>query len=279
MIKTRWVFRLQKIYTKKVIATAWITAELLNKLNINNVFDMYYLIQGDESKFDEVIKYNWQNRVYATWQYNWKCITITDFLFEMIKQHNQNIIKIVNGVDCDKYKIITPIEYRDKFAICMLGHIFEWKGTRIGIAALEILKNKYPDLQVTIFSVYPKMRYIPDWITYEYMASQARIVDIYNQATIFISCSYTEGFGLPFVEAMACGCATVVSDIPAYRDIANDSMTLYFDAGNINALVSNIELLLNNDMKRIEYMKNGNQYVKSTFSFDKSADLFEKFIL
>jgi glycosyltransferase involved in cell wall biosynthesis len=278
-IKTRWFFRLKKIHTEKVVVTAWATAELLYRQKNNKTFDIYYLVQGDESKFDDVVVHNWQERVYATWNYDWKLIVINDFLFKMIVKYNQKIIKISNGIDCKKYKIIKPIEDRERFSICMLGHVFELKGTEIGIEALKLLKNKYQDMQVTIFSVYPKMSYIPDWIDYEYMSSQERIVSIYNQSAIFISCSYTEGFGLPFVEAMACGCATVVSDIPAYRDIADETMTLYFEPGNVTSLAHNIESFFNDDIKRKEYAHNGNRYITTSFSFEKSAESLEKYII
>jgi len=278
-IKTRWVFRLKKIFTNKVIATHWGTAELLyKKYKINN-FDIYYFVQADESKFDDVVAHNWQERVYATWKYNWRLIVINDFLFRMIKNYNINIIKITNGIDLGKYNIVKQIENREKYSICMLGHVCKWKGTIIGIEALKILKKKYPYMNATIFSVYTKMSYIPDWINYEYLPSQEKIIAIYNQSTIFISCSYTEGFGLPFVEAMACGCASVVSDIPAYRDIADETMTLYFEPGNVASLVYNIEILFNDDIKRNKYAYIGNQHTKLSFSFEKSAEYFERYII
>jgi glycosyltransferase involved in cell wall biosynthesis len=277
-VKTRWVLKLKKINTKKVVATAWLTAELLYRLKKADFFDKYYLIQGDESKFDDVVVYNWQERVYVTWKYNWKIIVINNFLFEMIAKYNQNIIKITNGIDCEKYKIMEQIDYRKRFSICMLGHIFECKGTKVGVEAFNLLKIKYPNMQVTIFGVYPKMAYISDWINYEYMASQERIVGIYNQSALFVSCSYTEGFGLPLVEAMACGCAAVVSDIPAYRDIANETMALYFEAGNIKDIVNKIEYFFDNDIKRQEYAYRSSQYIKSSFSFEKSAEALEKYI-
>ena len=278
-IKTYWVFKLKKINAKKIIVTSWEAAELLYRQQ-NNDSDIYYLIQGDETKFDDVMKHNWQERVQETWKYNWKLIAINDFLYKMIYKFNQNIVKVTNGIDKEKYKIVLPIECREKFTVCMLGHVLEWKGTRIGVEALQILKNKYSNMQVTIFSTYPKMRFIPDWVNYEYLASQEKIVDIYNQSALFISCSYAaEGFGLPFVEAMACGCATVVSDIPTYRDIANETMTAFFEPGNIASLVDTIEVVLNDDEKRKKYAFNGNQHVKANISFEKSAESLEKYLL
>jgi glycosyltransferase involved in cell wall biosynthesis len=279
-IKTRWVFKLHKIYTDKAVATAWETAELLYRYCMTHKNLMvYYLIQADESQFDEVVKYNWQNRVYMTWHYEWKKIVITDFLFEIVSECNKNVIKISNGIDFTKYHVVIPIEKRNKYRICMLAHIFEWKGTKVGVDAFILLKCKFPDIQITLFSTYPKMSYIPDWINYEYLVPQERIIGIYNESAIFISCSYTEGFGLPFAEAMACGCATIVTDIPAYRNLGNKNTTIYFNPGNVDHLVSSIERLLIDDKQRMLYAYTGNQHIKKILSFEESAKLFHDYIL
>jgi glycosyltransferase involved in cell wall biosynthesis len=45
----------------------------------------------------------------------------------------------------------------------------------------------------------------------------------YNNAEIFIYMSFYEGFGLPPLEAMACGVPALVSDIPVHREILADA--------------------------------------------------------
>lgn len=46
---------------------------------------------------------------------------------------------------------------------------------------------------------------------------------IYNLATVFACPSLIEGFGLPVLEAMACGTPVVCSAIPVFREIAGDA--------------------------------------------------------
>lgn len=51
---------------------------------------------------------------------------------------------------------------------------------------------------------------------------------LYCQAVAFVYPSLYEGFGIPLLEAMACGCTVVASDIPTSREVAGDC-PLYFD--------------------------------------------------
>lgn len=51
---------------------------------------------------------------------------------------------------------------------------------------------------------------------------------LYGQAVAFVYPSLYEGFGIPLLEAMACGCTVVASDIPSSREVAGDS-PVYFD--------------------------------------------------
>jgi glycosyltransferase involved in cell wall biosynthesis len=46
---------------------------------------------------------------------------------------------------------------------------------------------------------------------------------IYSLATLLIHPSHTEGFGFTVLEAMACGCPVVVSDIPALKELVGES--------------------------------------------------------
>ena len=52
-----------------------------------------------------------------------------------------------------------------------------------------------------------------------------KLLNLYHAAHAFVSPSVYEGFGLPPLEAMACGCPCVISDIPAHREVCGDAPT------------------------------------------------------
>jgi glycosyltransferase involved in cell wall biosynthesis len=55
---------------------------------------------------------------------------------------------------------------------------------------------------------------------------------LYRAARLVLLPSEAEGFGLPLVEALACGAAVAASDLPAFREVASDAAT-YFPAGDV----------------------------------------------
>ncbi|MBO7114504.1 MAG: glycosyltransferase family 4 protein [Bacteroidaceae bacterium] len=59
-------------------------------------------------------------------------------------------------------------------------------------------------------------------------ATDDELIRLYNQAECFVFPSLYEGFGLPPVEAMACGCPVVASDIPVVREVCADA-AIYFN--------------------------------------------------
>lgn len=72
------------------------------------------------------------------------------------------------------------------------------------------------------------------------------LVVIYNLADIYIQPSYAEGFGLPILEAMSCGCPVIASNIESDLEILPDE-ALIFNPNNIKDLVHKVEKLLTSE--------------------------------
>lgn len=89
-------------------------------------------------------------------------------------------------------------------------------------------------------------------------ATEEDLVMFYNCAESFIYPSLSEGFGLPLIEAMACGTAVLASDIPVFHEVALD-IAYYFNPYNNESIIKalNDSLIENPDRikKGIELSK------------------------
>lgn len=91
----------------------------------------------------------------------------------------------------------------------------------------------------------------------------------YNLADAYIFPSLYEGFGLPVLEAFACGCPVVTSQTGCTREITADAAILA-DSYDVADIAEKIEMVLNNDELRANLIKRGFERVKS-FSWEKCA--------
>jgi glycosyltransferase involved in cell wall biosynthesis len=67
-----------------------------------------------------------------------------------------------------------------------------------------------------------------------------------KKASVFVSLSAYEGRPNAVMEAMACGCPLVLSDIPAHREILDESCALFVDPSNIQQTADAIVQILRN---------------------------------
>ena len=78
---------------------------------------------------------------------------------------------------------------------------------------------------------------------------------LYSGAEWFIFPSLYEGFGLPVVEAMACGAPVLCSDIPVLREAAGEA-ALFFDPTELTAIAHALERAVDG-ADRVEWAQRG----------------------
>jgi glycosyltransferase involved in cell wall biosynthesis len=93
---------------------------------------------------------------------------------------------------------------------------------------------------------------------------------LYSGAAGFVYPSIYEGFGLPPLEAMACGCPVAVSDIPAHREVCGNG-AIYFDPFNPENLSSKLEFFLRLDKLSRASLVEGGLHRAANYSWQKAA--------
>jgi glycosyltransferase involved in cell wall biosynthesis len=128
-----------------------------------------------------------------------------------------------------------------------------------------------------VFSQQMALDTTPDHIQFLGRVSDEKLVRLYNQAACFVFPSLYEGFGLPPLEAMACGCPVLVSDIPVEREVCGDAAH-YFNPLDPNNILHTITQYLNNaDVIKEKMRQKGFENI-TRFSWEKSAQALMKIV-
>jgi glycosyltransferase involved in cell wall biosynthesis len=190
----------------------------------------------------------------------------------------QQLVYAPCGLKHEKYRLVSPIENRP-FHVAMVHSNRPWKGARFGLAALGRVKRRLPGLKVIVFGTQDPERPIPRWMRFLKSPDQSVIVnEIYNKCRVFVMPSIVEGFGLPCIEAMACGSAVVTTFNGGSKDYAIHGETaLVSEPRDVGAMANHIEKLLVDDPYRVALARRGHDYVRR-FSWDESARTLEAFL-
>ena len=92
---------------------------------------------------------------------------------------------------------------------------------------------------------------------------------LYNLADFFVYPSLYEGFGLPVLEAQACGCPVITSNVSSIPEVSGDSV-LYIDPYKTKDIGAKIMMLAKNESLKKDLIRKGFKNVKR-FSWDKST--------
>lgn len=237
---------------------------------IKNLNKVVYFIQSDEKVYVE------DGIVDAAWKLPMQKIVVSSWLYDMLKKHDNKVMLVKNYVKTENFYIEKPVEDRGRI-VSLLNHPSISKDVLTGIKALKIVHDRFPDLKVIFFGNPNRPSDLPEYFEYIQKADEKVLrSNIYNQSSIFLFTSKSEGWGLVATEAMASGAALVSTRNGGVDDFGIDGETaLLSDVGDFKDLANNIIRLLENDDMRIKLAKNGADLV-NTLTFENSANEFEK---
>ncbi|CAI0763550.1 glycosyltransferase family 4 protein [Serratia quinivorans] len=123
----------------------------------------------------------------------------------------------------------------------------------------------------TSFSTMDFSEYLSTSDKVEFMGrvDDAQLIALYQNSLAFIFPSFYEGFGLPPLEAQACGCPVMSSNQASMPEVLKRSV-LYFDPANIDDMTRVMEKIISDAEVRNDLISAGYENVKR-FSWEKSA--------
>jgi glycosyltransferase involved in cell wall biosynthesis len=93
---------------------------------------------------------------------------------------------------------------------------------------------------------------------------------IYSMARVFAYPSIYEGFGLPVLEAMACGVPVVTSDVPSIREIVGKAAVLV-DPRNVQAMANSIDEVVFGTDQNYQRLSRASVARAANFTWERTA--------
>lgn len=110
---------------------------------------------------------------------------------------------------------------------------------------------------------------LPNNVKHVGYVSDGELRALYGQASCFIYPSFYEGFGLPPLEAMACGCPVIVSQAASLPEVCGDA-ALYCNPHCPEDIAKKIALMMSDDDLRAKFRQKGLERAE-LFTWEKCA--------
>ena len=107
-------------------------------------------------------------------------------------------------------------------------------------------------------------------VKYVGYVSDAELRALYEHAGVFVYPSLYEGFGIPVLEAMACGCPVIASNAASLPEVCGDA-ALYVSPRDGKGLASAIERVMTDEVERQRLIRAGRRRIAS-FSWANAAE-------
>lgn len=221
--------------------------------------------------------------VMATYRLPLKKLVIASWLQRLMVENydDEDTSLIPNGVDWSQFYFI-PRSKQSVPTVGMLYGVVPWKGAEAAFDAIRQVQKQHPNLRVVSFGshqIKPE-HHLPNNFEYYFRPTQDEIPELYRQVDCWLLPSTLEGFGMPGLEAAACGCPVVSTRCGGPEDYVKDGHNGFLvKVNDPEDMAEKITRVVFMDQQSWRQMSlNSASYVK-TFDWDISAELLEATLL
>lgn len=210
-------------------------------------------------------------------------ITVSESLSEELAGFGVDAGKLLhlrNGVDLQSFQPLDPENARadlglggEETVIASVGHLIPRKGHDIVISAL----GQHSHVRLLVVGSGPeeaRLREqanrlgVAERVDFLGQLAQKRLVTVYSAANALVLASSREGWANVLLEAMACGCPVVATDIPGTREVVTQrSAGVLVKERDPRAIAAGLERLLGDPPRRSE-----TRQFAERFSWDDTSD-------
>ncbi len=180
------------------------------------------------------------------------------------QERHEHVVIIQEGVN-PKYQ---PAEHKNDSAPTLLyvGRRDPYKNLVTLVKAFALVLKTVPEARLRIIGPddprYPeapetaKRLHLQDSITWTGYVEGDELLHAYQQADVFVLPSHYEGFGLPILEAMACGTPVICGNVSSQPEVAGDA-AITIDPNDTEALAEAITCVLTDPVRASDLRAKG----------------------
>lgn len=228
-----------------VVATSWTTSEWIAKFPESKGKKVYWVQDYEHIMISPPGR---RMRILRSYQNPFHIVVISPALRDLLAEQGIPSVLIPNAIDQDTYFAQQPVSSAGRRLIGFPYRHEPYKGTFDVLKALERIRI-HLKASDSIWAFGSDRGFdIPSWVVYHRHPSDGQLAQLYNQTKVFVVGSHFEGWGLPGLEAMACGAALVSTNTGGVTAYALHEVNALLSAPKRpDLLASNIQRLLDND--------------------------------
>lgn len=235
-------------------------------------FTLNQKIRGQIKRWKERLKWTlMQSSIKAV-------MTVSEYtkseLMQTVHFPENKITAIWNGVAQDKFKPAEKIQQEKPYFLTIISYQKKKNFERLIEAYQQLDENSRPRLVAIVKPYIPTedILKIKGLEIINTSIEESQLISIYQQALAMIFVSLHEGFGLPIVEAMACGVPVITSNSTSCKEIADDAAYLVV-ATDIDAITKAMQKITNDEDLRNTLIQKGLERAQ-LFNWQNSAEKF-----
>ncbi len=254
-----------------VVAVGWQTAQWVNALPVVHGKQYYYL-QSLETYF-KVGK-----KVLKSYQLPLQKVAVSQWIIDELHKIGATAHgPLGNAINPAEFYQTAARESR-YYDVLMYYHPQKIKGARDGLRVLGKLKALRPACKAALIAPRKPVHLIPTWVDLYIRPRVSQLRQIYNDTKLLLHTSHWEGWALPPMEALACGCGVVAAKNRGVQEyLTHNQNVLFAGVGDIEGLIVQTLKLLDNPVLRKKLNQNG-QRCLTEYTWDKVAARFSQYL-
>lgn len=203
-------------------------------------------------------------------------LVVSDSSRQELLEYSPGKVRVVGEGISDEFFSLPPYLKKkpgQHQEVLFLGDMRPRKGLFDFIQAAEIV---YKNRDIKLLIVSKEDCHIASQVPFEYIyrPSRSELSELYATCDLFVSASWWESFGLPPLEAMACGAPVVLTDSRGVREYAKPGYNCIMVPPQSPTELANAMTTVLDDLPLAECFRQNGPLTAASFTWDNAVDRF-----